>query len=209
MTRRRRRRRRAGPPLLRRADGGIGHRLGDGRRRHERRRHDRSGGAGAVSGLVQVAPEFGYWLNSSLMLSVQIRYEYITGTTDIYDDRTGPTSTTRPTTRWRSSPRRPGSTARSKFHPFFSLAAGGGRIRHVVSFQRHDCCSNCGPTTTRPASTRSAPGRCCSVRAAASCTTSPSARRSCVQVNSVLGVPRFQRPPRRATWASPSRSERA
>ena len=38
----------------------------------------------AVSGLLQVAPEFGYWLNSSLMLSAQIRYEYITGGTDIY-----------------------------------------------------------------------------------------------------------------------------
>ena len=30
-----------------------------------------------------------------------------------------------------------------KFHPFFSLAAGGGRIRHVVSFQH--TLPNCGP----------------------------------------------------------------
>ena len=97
----------------------------------------------APAGFGQVAPEFGYWLNSSLMLSVQIRYEYITGTTDIYDARTR--RITRRTTRSRSSPRRPGSTARSKFHPFFSLAAGGGRIRHVVSYQRNLSAQNCGP----------------------------------------------------------------
>jgi hypothetical protein len=38
-----------------------------------------------MSGVGQFAPEIGYWLNSGLMLSVQIRYEYITGTTDIYE----------------------------------------------------------------------------------------------------------------------------
>ena len=59
------------------AGSGIGWATGDGDTNHDVT--DRSGGAGAVSGLVQVAPEFGYWLNSSLMLSVQIRYEYITG----------------------------------------------------------------------------------------------------------------------------------
>src|SRR5439155_26083233 len=32
-----------------------------------------------------------------------------------------------------------------KFHPFFSLAAGGGRIRHVVSYQRNPAAQNCGP----------------------------------------------------------------
>src|SRR6185436_2958535 len=42
----------------------------------------------AVSGLLQIAPEFGYWLNSGLMLSLQIRYEYITGTTDIHETTT-------------------------------------------------------------------------------------------------------------------------
>jgi hypothetical protein len=102
----------------------------------------------AASGFVQVAPEFGYWLNSSLMLSVQIRYEYITGTTDIYEQ----------------TPRQcPGGVCHTanyalavfgkatwkygegKFHPFFSLAAGGGRIRHVVSYQRNPTAQNCGP----------------------------------------------------------------
>ena len=42
----------------------------------------------APAGLVQVSPEFGYWLDSSLMLSLQIRYQYITGTTDIYAPQT-------------------------------------------------------------------------------------------------------------------------
>jgi hypothetical protein len=33
----------------------------------------------------------------------------------------------------------------TKFHPFFSLAAGGGRIRHVVSFRRNPAAQMCGP----------------------------------------------------------------
>ena len=39
----------------------------------------------AVAGVGRIAPEVGYWLSSSLMLSLQLRYEYITGTTDIYE----------------------------------------------------------------------------------------------------------------------------
>jgi hypothetical protein len=102
----------------------------------------------AMAGVGQIAPEFGYWLNSSLMLSLQLRYEYITGTTDIYE------------TTPRMCPDGHCHTANyafaafakatwkfggeAKFHPFFSLAAGGGRIRHVVSFSNQKY-NNCGP----------------------------------------------------------------
>ena len=152
----------------------------------------------AVSGLLQVAPEFGYWLNSSLMLSLQIRYEYITG-----DDRhlraeqCPTTSARRRTTRSRSSPRRPGSTARaSSIRSSRWRRAAAASATSSVPAQR-DRSELRARTTTRPASTRSAPGRCCSVRAAASCTTSP--RRASIVAAGELGagVPRFHVPPRR------------
>jgi hypothetical protein len=102
----------------------------------------------AVSGLLQIAPEFGYWLNSGLMLSVQIRYEYITGTTDIHETvvdqcPNGVCKTANyalavfAKATWKFG-------TDTKFHPFFSLAAGGGRIRHVVSFQ-NTLPKQCGP----------------------------------------------------------------
>jgi hypothetical protein len=101
----------------------------------------------APAGLVQVAPEFGYWMSPSLMLSLQIRYQYITGTTDIYE-----TSTTQCPDRvchtanyaFAAFAKATWKFGAEKFHPFFSLAAGGGRIRHVVNFQRN-LAKNCGP----------------------------------------------------------------
>ena len=83
------------------------------------------------------------------MLSLQIRYQYITGTTDIYET----TPTMCPNRRLPHGELRVRGVRQgdlevrhgSKFHPFFSLAAGGGRIRHVVSFQRNPSAQNCGP----------------------------------------------------------------
>jgi hypothetical protein len=94
----------------------------------------------AGGGFVQVAPEVGYWISSSLMLSVQIRYEVITGTTDIVaSNKTYHTANYAlagfAKATWKYGDR--------KFHPFFSLALGGGTIRHVVSFKNQNI-SNCG-----------------------------------------------------------------
>jgi len=106
----------------------------------------------AASGVGQIAPEFGYWLNSSLMLSLQLRYEYINGTTDVYEltPRQCPPDGHCHTANyafaafakatWRFG-------GESKFHPFFSLAAGGGRIRHKVSFENQKI-NNCGVSHT-------------------------------------------------------------
>ena len=107
---------------------------------------DPSGLAG--SGLVQFAPEIGYWLNSSLMLSLQIRYEYITGTTDIYEQTpmqcpNGVCKTANYA--FAAFAKATWKYGEGKFHPFFSLAAGGGRIRHVVSYSRR-VLPNCGPS---------------------------------------------------------------
>jgi hypothetical protein len=87
----------------------------------------------ALAGVGHVSPELGYWLTNSLMLSAQLRYQYITGTTDIHipGGRVYHTANyafaafVRATWRY----------GEDKFHPFFSLALGGGRIRHVVSFK--------------------------------------------------------------------------
>jgi hypothetical protein len=129
------------------AGKGVGWATGNGDTNHDIP-IDPAGFAGG--GLLQVTPEFGYWLNSSLMLSVQFRYEYITGTTDIYEPtpmmcKDGGVCHTAnyafamfAKATWRFG-------QGSKFHPFFSLAAGGGKIRHVVSYQRR-MLTNCGPT---------------------------------------------------------------
>ena len=82
------------------------------------------------------------------MLSLQIRYEYITGTTDIHETTAmqcpnGVCKTANyalavfAKATWKFG-------SDTKFHPFFSLAAGGGRIRHVVSFQ-NTLPKQCGP----------------------------------------------------------------
>ena len=97
----------------------------------------------APAALVQVSPEFGYWMDSSLMLSLQIRYQYITGTTDIYapNNRVYHTANYALAAFAKATWKFGGSD--SKFHPFFSLSAGAGRIRHIVSFKRQ-MLTNCG-----------------------------------------------------------------
>jgi len=95
----------------------------------------------APSGLAQVAPEVGYWLTSSLMASLQIRYEVITGTTDIYAPNKTYHTANYALAVFGKATWKFGEGG--KFHPFFSLAAGGGRIRHVVSFKNQGI-ANCG-----------------------------------------------------------------
>jgi hypothetical protein len=87
----------------------------------------------ALAKLGQFAPEAGYWLNSSLMLSLQLRYQHVSGTTDPFvNGRDYHTANyafaafAKATWRW----------GEDKLHPFFSLAAGGGQIRHVVTLNQ-------------------------------------------------------------------------
>jgi hypothetical protein len=97
----------------------------------------------ALAGVGQIAPEVGYWFTSSLMFSGQLRYEYITGTTDVY--ATSPMHTYH-TANYAVAlfAKATWKYGEGSFHPFFSLAAGGGRIRHVVSFRRQ-LLPTCGP----------------------------------------------------------------
>lgn len=94
-----------------------------------------------LASLGQLVPEVGYWTSATLMISVQGRFQAVTGTTDVYADgrvyhaanyaAAGFLKAT-----WTA--RRPGGA-----RPFFSLAAGYGQIRHVVQF---DSLKACGPS---------------------------------------------------------------
>ena len=172
--------------------GGTGFGWATGEGRHQRRRR-RSNPAWRMSRLLQIAPEFGYWWNSSLMLSAQIRYQYITGTTDIYipdgdDFRVCHTANYALAVFAKAT----WFYGEDKFHPFFSLAAGGGRIRHVVDFGLAD--RPCGPAG------RTATTSCIDTIGAGPVLLGPGGglmyditdtASLVLQVNSVLGFPTF------------------
>ncbi len=109
----------------------------------------------APATLLQIAPEVGYWLTDSLMLSVQLRYQFITGTVPAYDPFTHQEFKTADyafaafaKATWKLG------NDEGSFHPFFSLAAGGGYIRHVVTLHptnppMYPANWNCGPMGTQ------------------------------------------------------------
>jgi hypothetical protein len=86
----------------------------------------------AAASLFQIAPEGGYWLSSSLMVSLQLRYQHVSGTTDVFENGVDHHTANyafaafaKATWKW----------GEEKLHPFFSLALGGGQIRHVVTLK--------------------------------------------------------------------------
>jgi hypothetical protein len=98
----------------------------------------------ALARLGQLAPEIGYFVNASLMLSLQGRFQAVTGTTDVYaSDGVHRTANYAAAGFFKATWF---SREESSLHPFFSLAAGGGQIRHVVTF---DGLTSCGPTANR------------------------------------------------------------
>ncbi len=98
----------------------------------------------APATLLHVAPEFGYWLTSSLMLSVQLRYQIITGTVDPYFNGKDFKTANYAFAAFAKATWKFGDDD-SSFHPFFSLAAGGGYIRHVVTLKPTRAPTQCGP----------------------------------------------------------------
>jgi hypothetical protein len=93
----------------------------------------------AQAGPAEISPEVGYWWSSSLMLSLQLRYQYITGTTDLVVNNHTYHAANYAFAAFAKATWRFGE---GKLHPFVSLAVGGGRIRHVVSFANqhlNDC----------------------------------------------------------------------
>jgi hypothetical protein len=97
--------------------------------------------SGTASGalLGHVAPELGYWYQPNLLLSLQGRFQIVTGTTELTKDG-------------RSHDPVPAAlavfakatwfAAASGLRPFVSGGLGGGQIRHVVTFAN---LTDCGP----------------------------------------------------------------
>lgn len=99
----------------------------------------------ARSDVIQFAPEFGYWWTDSLMLSVQLRYQYVSGPTDIHVmEGTGERVYHTANYALAGFAKATWLYGEGDFHPFFSLGAGLGRIRHVVSFE-NQLPAACGP----------------------------------------------------------------
>jgi hypothetical protein len=93
----------------------------------------------AVAEIGHFAPEVGYWLRPNMMLSLQARLQKITGPTDIYANGRIYHTANFAAAAFAKVTWRFGT---GSLRPFFSLAAGGGQIRHVVKFSKF---TNCGP----------------------------------------------------------------
>jgi hypothetical protein len=86
----------------------------------------------APASLFQLAPEFGYWWSSSLMVSLQLRYQHISGTTDVF---VGTKDYHTANYAFAVLGKATWKFGEDKLHPFFSLAGGVGQIRHVVTLK--------------------------------------------------------------------------
>jgi len=94
------------------------------------------------AGLGHVAPEVGYWWKSDVMLSLQGRFQLVTGTTGYSQD--GKQHDPVPAAlavfakaTWLTS-------TSGSFRPFLSGGLGGGQIRHVVTFGNLTDCGSTG-----------------------------------------------------------------
>ena len=97
-----------------------------------------SSGGIATAQAAHLAPEFGYWIRPDFMLSVQIRYQLVTGTTEYID----PTGHVHQGINYAFAAFAKGTWAfgHGRLKPIVSLALGGGQIRHVVkNATLHDC----------------------------------------------------------------------
>jgi hypothetical protein len=97
-----------------------------------------SSGGVATAQAAHLAPEFGYWLRPDFMLSVQIRYQLVTGTTEFID----PTGHVHQGINYAFAAFAKATWAfgHGRLKPIVSLALGGGQIRHVVkNAMYHDC----------------------------------------------------------------------
>jgi hypothetical protein len=95
----------------------------------------------APAQLVHVAPEFGYFLRSDLLLSVQARIQFLSGLTPCAGCAAPPTTAVAAFAKltWLFGD--------DRLRPYFSVAAGGGRIRYVAKFPQFPTCGSDMVTT--------------------------------------------------------------
>jgi len=99
-----------------------------------------SSGGLASAQAVQFTPEVGYWLRPDLMLSVQIRYQMVTGTTEWVDPN--PMGHTHKAINYALAGFAKATElfGHGRLKPMASFALGGGTIRHVVKNPtKQDC----------------------------------------------------------------------
>jgi hypothetical protein len=95
----------------------------------------------APATLGQVSPEFGYFLNPDLVLSLQVRFQLVSGTTTFTGGAAPPSTAI-------------AGFARARWlfdagdvHPFVGALVGGGTIRHVAAFNSVPTCGTGGKQT--------------------------------------------------------------
>jgi hypothetical protein len=86
---------------------------------------------------MHLSPEVGFWLNRSLLISLQLRWQLVGGTTDLIVEgrryqAAGQAAAVFARAAWLF---RPGAD----LHPLFSLSLGAGQIRHIVALDFSDC----------------------------------------------------------------------
>jgi tetratricopeptide (TPR) repeat protein len=106
----------------------------------------------APATLGHIAPEIGYFAKANLLLSLQLRFQLVTGP----NNRNAATADAGCGADLVCVPAKYATAVlakvtflfgEEKFHPYLSLSAGGGQIRHVVTFTGANT-NNCGPTKT-------------------------------------------------------------
>jgi hypothetical protein len=109
--------------------------------------HDKIQPAGfAPSTLGHLAPEIGYFISPAMLLSFQLRLQYVTGATPYYgaiNGECGSDNICSPA--WNAVAGFAKASfllAEGDFRPYVSGIAGGGQIRHVAKF---DSVKSCGP----------------------------------------------------------------
>ena len=140
----------AGPPIFIGVMGGIGYGIATGY--GEINDHDKVSPGFAPAAAAQIAPEIGYFVSPSFRLSLQFRYQIVSGTTPLNLDKylTPQYLSMYPqdlekcgsdhlcSTRTKSAiavlARGSWFFGSGTFRPYFSLALGGGQIRHLVKF---------------------------------------------------------------------------
>ena len=107
----------------------------------------------APSSVAHVAPEVGYFVTPTFRMSVQLRFQFVSGTTPLYlkyTDKAASTDCgadkicTPASSAFAALVRGAWFFGSDSFRPYVSLALGGGQIRHVVNFSSST--KNCGST---------------------------------------------------------------
>ncbi len=139
-----------GPPIFVGVMGGVGfgYTTGNG----EINDHNKVNAGFAQAAAAQIVPEVGYFITPNFRLSLQVRYQIVSGTTPLNLDKyltpqylamypgdinkcgSDHLCSTRTTSAIAALARGTWLFGAGLFRPYFSLAVGAGQIRHLVKF---------------------------------------------------------------------------